>query len=100
MLGILVFAICTAGLVYVLVRRPRADSSPAPEKERTMKRPIVITLLSLGAIAGVAMAVHAFRWHAAHPGGHHEAFRQKVADICTQSALRVYEQQSKQKKKQ
>ena len=84
-LGILVFAVCTVVLVYVLVRNKR---------ELVLRRPAIFTLLSLGILSGAATAVHGYRWYSGHVGSRHEAFQNKVADICTQSALRVYDKRS------
>ncbi len=56
-----------------------------------MKRTITIIALSLGAVAGLGLAI--YRFHGPFPH-RREAFERRVADVCTQSALRVYEQRS------
>ena len=83
MLGIVVFTVSTIVLVSVLVRK---------KSELVIRRPVLLTVLSLGIASGAASAVHGYRWYSDHGLSRHEAFQKKVVDICTQSALRVYEQ--------
>jgi hypothetical protein len=85
MLGIVVFAVSTVVLVSVLVRK---------KSELVLRRPALLTLLGLGIVSGAASAAHGYRWYSDHGRSRHEAFQNKVADICTQSALRVYDQRS------
>ena len=85
MLGIVVFVVSTVVLLSVLVRK---------KSELVLRRPALLTLLGLGIVSGAASAAHGYRWHSDHGRSRHEAFRNKVADICTQSALRVYDRRS------
>ena len=84
--GILIIAICTISLVYVLARR---------KTELVLRRPVLFALLALGILGGAATATHGYRWHSVHGSARREAFKQKIADVCTQSALRVYKKQSR-----
>ena len=81
MFGILVLVLFTAGLVFVIWRGRKLPQ---------IHRPILIVLLSLGIVGGLGAAAHGHRTHHER----HEAFKQKVADICTESALRVFEQRT------
>jgi hypothetical protein len=83
--GILISAICIVILVVVLARR---------KTELVLRRPALFTLLALGVLGGAATATHGYRWHSAYGSARREAFKQKIADVCTQSALRVYKKQS------
>jgi hypothetical protein len=85
LLGILISVICMVILVYVLARR---------KTEVVLRRPALFTLLAVGILGGGATATHIYRWHSPHGSARHEAFKRKIADICTQSALRVYKKQS------
>ena len=67
-----------------------------------MKRKLLMVLLGFGAIAGFA-AGFARLCHGGYgawghgPGGRldrHAAFERRVADTCTEAALRVYDRQS------
>ena len=62
-----------------------------------MQRKILIALLSLGAIGGLLIAGYTHRHY--HADGRHQAFKQKVADICTESAIRVYDQRAAKRPK-
>ncbi len=57
-----------------------------------IKRAFLVVLFSLGTIGGFA---HGFA-HVGHCAQHHEARRQqfenRVADVCTRSAQRVYDE--------
>jgi hypothetical protein len=85
MLGIVIFVVSIVVLVSVLVKK---------KSEVVLRRPAVLTLLGLGIVSGAASAAHGYRWYSDHGWARHEAFQNKVADICTQSALRVYDQRS------
>ena len=77
MLGIVIFAVSIVVLVSVMVRK---------KSEVVLKRPALLTLLGLGIVSGAASAAHGYRWYADHGRMRHEAFQNKVAGICTQSA--------------
>ena len=57
---------------------------------RPIARPVLIALLALGAVGGLVLVVLSHR----HGFGHHPAFERKIADVCTESALRVFERRS------
>jgi hypothetical protein len=61
-----------------------------------MGRKLLMVLLGLGAVAGFgagfARMCHAGYGHHGHGFGRHGDFERRVADTCTESALRVYGQ--------
>lgn len=67
-----------------------------------MGRKLLMVLLGVGAVAGFAagfsrMCHGPFAHHGFGPGGYyreHHELEQRVADTCTESALRVYERKS------
>jgi hypothetical protein len=75
------------------------------ERSNPMQRKILMVLLGLGAVAGFG-AGFARLYHGGFghhgPGGRFDrraAFEQRVADTCTEAALRVYDRRSPQSPK-
>jgi hypothetical protein len=64
-----------------------------------MGRKIAIALLALGALGGFGAGFarllhHGHHGHHAHGRfGHHSEFERRVAQTCTEAALRVYERE-------
>ena len=57
------------------------------------KRRLLIGLLAFGTVAGYASGIASFGWHARACHEHRrQAFEQRVADVCTASAHRVYDE--------
>lgn len=57
------------------------------------KRRLLIGLLAFGTVAGYGSGLASFGWHARACHEHRrEAFEQRVADVCTRSAHRVYDE--------
>lgn len=64
-----------------------------------MRRKALMILLGVGAVAGFgsgfARLAHRGDWHFGHgPRGHRADLERRVADACTESALRVYREQA------
>jgi hypothetical protein len=64
-----------------------------------MRRKIVMVLLGAGAVAGFGsgfarLAAHHHGWHGSEYG-RHGRFKDRVAETCTDAALRVYKDQNR-----
>jgi hypothetical protein len=62
-----------------------------------MRRKFWILILSVGVVAGFAVGfarLHHFREHG-HPHFGGERFERHVADLCTEAAVRAYEERSR-----
>ena len=62
-----------------------------------MRRKILMLLLGFGAVAGFSAGFAGLcheRWGYQGRFGHHAQLERRVADACTESALRVYGQKS------
>jgi hypothetical protein len=64
-----------------------------------MRRKFWMFVLGVGAVSGFAWGIHAWRWHAGACcggragyglAGSHAAFEDRVADVCTRAAARIY----------
>ena len=65
-----------------------------------MRRKILIALLAFGTVGGFAAGCASLA-HRRHHGyghwGHHGGYEQRVSDLCTEAALRVYRSQEPRK---
>jgi hypothetical protein len=66
-----------------------------------MSRKFWIIVLAIGTVAGFAAGfarLHHYRHHGYGHWGHHDrhaAFEQRVAEVCTQAAAKVYDAKTK-----